>query len=85
MSKRLVDHLEANNLLCDNQHRVRRGRSCQTQLLVHFDDILCNPLEGSDTDAIYLDFAKALDNVDHQLLLKKLKAFEVTGKVYQWI
>ena len=51
----------------------------------HFDDILCNSLEGADTDAIYLDFAKAFDKVDHQLLLKKLKAFGVTGKVFQWI
>ena len=38
-------------------------------------------LEGADTDGIYLDLAK----VDHQLLLKKLKAFGVTGKVFQWI
>ena len=40
---------------------------------------------SADTDAIYLDFAKAFDKVDHQLLLKKLKAFGVTGKVFQWI
>ena len=73
MRKRLVDHLEDNNLLCNNQHGFRQGRSCLTQLLAHFDDILCNSLEGADTDAIYLDFAKAFDKVDHQLLLKKLK------------
>ena len=83
MRKRLVDHLEDNNLLCNNQHGFRQGRSCLTQLLAHFDDILCNSLEGADTDAIYLDFAKAFDKVDHQLLLKKLKAFGVTGKVFQ--
>ena len=85
MRKRLVDHLEDNNLLCNNQHGFRQGRSCLTQLLAHFDDILCNSLEGADTDAIYLDLAKAFDKVDHQLLLKKLKAFGVTGKVFQWI
>ena len=85
MRKRLVDHLEDNNLLCNNQHGFRQGRSCLTQLLAHFDDILCNSLEGADTDAIYLDFAKAFDKVDHQLLLKKLNAFGVTGKVFQWI
>ena len=40
MKKRLVDHLEDNNLLCNNQHGFRQGRSCLTQLLAHFDDIL---------------------------------------------
>jgi len=85
MRKRLVEHLESNGLLCDNQHGFRKGRSCLTQLLAHFDDVMCNALEGADTDAIYLDFAKAFDKVDHLLLLKKLQAFGVTGKVFEWI
>ena len=29
------------------------------------------------TDIIYLDFAKAFDSVDHQLLLQKLKSYGV--------
>ena len=76
-------NFEDNNLLCNNQHGFCQGKSCLNQLLAHFDDILCNSLEGADT--IYLDLAKAFDKVDHQLLLKKLNAFGVTGKVFQWI
>jgi len=85
MRKSLVEHLESNGLLCDNQHGFRKGRSCLTQLLAHFDNVMCNALEGAETDAIYLDFAKAFDKVDHLLLLKKLQAFGVTGKVFEWI
>ncbi len=36
------------------------------------------------TDIVYLDFAKAFDRVDHQLLLKKLKNFGISGNLLQW-
>ena len=71
----MVKYLDENEILCDNQHRFRSGRSCLTQLLSHFDDIMRGLLSGSDTDAIYLDFAKAFDKVDHRLLIDKLQKY----------
>ena len=68
-----------------NQHGFRKGRSCLTQLLAHFDYILNNQLHNEDTDVIYLDFEKAFDKVDHQILLQKLKQYKIGGKLYQWI
>ena len=41
--------------------------------------------EGANVDAIYLDFAKAFDKVDHGLLLHKLKRVGVKGKMGRWI
>ena len=41
--------------------------------------------EGSNIDAVYLDFAKAFDKVDHELLLHKLKQMGVKGKLGRWI
>ena len=70
LRKQMIRHLDNNNLLCDNQHGFRAGRSCLTQLLHHFDDILESLGNDTDSDAIYLDFAKAFDKVDHKLLLK---------------
>ena len=60
----MIRHLDNNNLLCDNQHGFRAGRSCLTQLLHHFDDILESLGNDTDSGAIYLDFAKAFDKVD---------------------
>ena len=34
---------------------------------------------------IYLDYAKAFDKVDHELLLKKLHAYGVRGKLLMWL
>ena len=83
--KQLVDHLERNNLICSNQHGFRKHRSCLTQLLSHIDLILQNLQNGMDTDVIYLDYAKAFDKVDHQILLQKLYSYGVRGKLLMWI
>ena len=36
-------------------------------------------------DAIYLDYAKAFDKVDHQLLLSKLQLYGFHSKIIRWI
>ena len=43
------------------QHGFRQGRSCLSQLLEHYDNILKILEEGGNADVIYLDFAKAFD------------------------
>ena len=83
--KKLVNHLEENNMLSLKQHGFRKGRSCLTQLLQHIDFILENYGDNAETDVIYLDYAKAFDKVDHNLLLQKLKSYGIVGKLYDWI
>lgn len=83
--KKLVDHLESNNLLTKQQHGFRKGHSCLTQLLHHIDEVIENFMNGSDTDCIYLDYAKAFDKVDHGLLIEKLLKYGVNPKMVDWI
>ena len=83
--KSLVSHMENNNLLSSKQHGFRKKRSCLTQLIDHVDHILKSLNAGDEVDAIYLDYAKAFDKVDHQILLKKLQCYGVDGKMLQWI
>ena len=76
----IVNHLDKNNIICPNQHGFTKNKSCLTQLIPHIDYVLKNLLENSDTDVIYLDYAKAFDKVD-QLLLHKFHAYGVRGKL----
>ena len=87
LRKQMVAHLEENNLLNSKQHGFRSGKSCLTQLLHHFDDIIESLSNGDDMDAIYLDYAKAFDKVDHQLLLSKLQlhVYGFHSKIIRWI
>ena len=80
-----VDHKERNELLNDPQHGFHNRRSCITQILRFYDSILSMLEEGQAVDAIYLDFSKAFDKVDHQILLKKLDSLNVRGKIWTWV
>jgi hypothetical protein len=37
--------------------------------------------EGTEVDVVYLDFAKAFDKVDHGVLVRKSRLFEVGGEL----
>ena len=77
--------MESNNLMNDTQHGFRKGRSCLSQLITHYDYILSQAEKGENVDVIYLDFAKAFDKVDHGVLCHKLKQLKISGKVGRWI
>ena len=81
----LVVFLEENNVLTSNQHGFRKKRSCLTQLLGHVDNILKSLNSGNEVDVIYLDYAKAFDKVDHNILLAKLSKYGIQGKLRDWI
>ena len=85
MRSALVKHLENNNLLPKNQHGFISGRSTLSQLLHQIEQLIRAWEEGNATDTIYLDFAKAFDKVDHNILCQKLKRLGITGKVGIWI
>ncbi len=83
--KNLVAHLESNELMNCNQHGFRKKRSCMTQLLSHIEHIYSSLNNGDEVDVIYLDFAKAFDKVDHNILLAKLEKYGIGGRVLKWI
>ena len=85
LRNKITAFLDGNNLMNNNQHGFRKGRSCLTQLLAHQDAIISLLEEGANADVIYLDFAKAFDKVDHNLVLKKAQSFGIDGQLLKWI
>ena len=73
IKKEILKHLTENEMFNNGQHGFVPGRSTQTQLLSHFNDIFDTLAEGKRLDTVYLDFAKAFDKVDHEILLEKVK------------
>ena len=70
-------HLAFESDLADCQHGFRSQRSCETQLVQFYHDMVSN-LDGAldrgqkQTDVIIMDFAKAFDKVPHRRLWYKL-------------
>ena len=80
-----MKHLEDNNLLPDGQHGFRAKRSCLTQLLSYWDNILDHMEQGKGVDAVYTDFAKAFDKCETGVLLHRLKDCGIRGKMGHWL
>ena len=85
IKKEIMKHLKENEMFNKSQHGFVPGRSTQTQLLSHFNDIFDTLAEGKRLDTVYLDFAKAFDKVDHEILLEKVKKHKISGKIGKWI
>ena len=83
--KEIVHHLEVNNLMNKTQHGFRERHSTITQIMCYYDSVLSMMEEGNPVDAIYLDFSKAFDKVDHKILLKKVQSVGIDGKLLKWI
>ena len=75
----IMSHLNNNNVLTDFQHGFREKRSCETQLLLTVNDFANNLNQGEQVDSILLDFSKAFDSIDHNILLKKLPYYHFTS------
>ena len=82
---KVVDHLEGNGIFNDGQHGFRRNRSCLTQLLNHYDNIMRELNNGLEVDVVYLDMEKAFDKVDIKVLLGKLEKYGIRGRLLRWI
>ena len=61
------------------------GKSCNTNLLEFLEKVTEAADKGKSVDIVYLNFAKVLDKVPTERLLKKLTAHGVGGKIKNWI
>ncbi|XP_054280059.1 uncharacterized protein LOC128998090 [Macrosteles quadrilineatus] len=72
------------HIIIDEQHGFTSGRSTVTNLL----SLQCLVLEAfgrrNQVDAIYIDFSKAFDKINHSHLLAKLQGYGFTGMILQW-
>merc|ERR1712239_43374 len=80
IKKKIMAHLIENKMFNGGQHGFVPGRSTQTQLLSHFNDVFDTLAEGKRLDTIFLDFAKAFDKIDHEILLEKVRKHKISGK-----
>lgn len=64
---------------------LKLSNSITTNLLVYEETISGALEEGFVIDSIYTDFSKALDRVDHFLLVDKLGKYGVGGTLLNWL
>ena len=76
INKHLMGFLNKHKLLHESQSSFRHKHSCQTALIKLIDSWLECIDKGDMIGALFLDFRKAFDIVDHSILLKKLAIYK---------
>ena len=85
VNKRLMWHLETNNLITKEQTAFRKNRNTEDQL-IHLAQSIENAFQdGHKVVATFIDLTKAFDKVWKQGLLLKLQTAGVKGKMFKWV
>ena len=85
MHNRITSFLESNNSLHELQYGFRAGRSCEHALLAAQHEILTCLSKKQIAMLLLIDFSKAFDMVNHEILLKKLVHYGIRGLAHTWL
>ena len=72
------------NTILEEQHGFFPGRSLESNLLCFSNFVSENIDSNHQVDAVYTDFSKAFDKIDHQLLLERLAEVGVCSALVGW-
>ena len=80
----VFDFLYENKVLYDYQFGFRSKHSTQHALITLVERITTSLDVGNIVISLFIDFKKAFDTVNHQILLRKLYAYGIRGTLLKW-
>ena len=81
---RLIQFLETNDALYNHQYGFRKKYSTKLSLINLTNATLKSIDEGKVTLGIFIDFKKAFDTINHDVLLGKLSNYGIRGLPLKW-
>lgn len=82
---RLLSFINKFNILTDNQHGFRRGKSTATAMY-SFNETLIKYIDAGECPVgIFCDLSRAFDCVDQDILIKQLSIYGIRGNSLNWV
>ena len=81
---RLVSFVTKYDILYQHQYGFQSGKSTELAIDTLLSNIITSLENKKKSGFIFLDFAKAFDTVNHQILLQKLHHYGIRGLPLQW-
>ena len=85
MYARMYSFLIKHNLLVGNQYGFQKSKSTEHAIFDIHSQIIDSFENQEIPCCIFLDFAKAFDTVNHEILLNKLTHYGFRGLSHKWI
>ena len=83
--QQLLSYLEETKQMNNSNHAYRSALSTTTTLAEILDEIFQGAEERKKTSILLVDQSSAFDTVEHRILLRKLKAYNVGEDALEWI
>ena len=84
MYNRVYNYLNDNNLLFHKQFGFWKGHSTDHALIKLIDSIRDSFNQNKYTLGVFIDWSKAFDAVDHNILIDKLNSYGVNNNSLKW-
>lgn len=85
IKNKLMNYFEERNLFSHNQFGFLPGKGTDIAIAKHVDSITCSVNKHKYTLSMYLDFQKAFDFLDINILVNKLKQYGIGGNALLWL
>ena len=80
----VIDFIDTNNLLSKQQFGFRKNHSTNHAVITLIDRISAALDSGRAVVGCYIDLKKALDTVNHRILINKLQLYGIRGHILDW-
>ena len=84
MYRRVFDFLHKTDVLFEHHFGFQRNKSTNQAIVDIYSNVIESIEKKTFSCCILLDFAKAGDTVDHEILLRKLEYYGIRGTALNW-